>query len=111
MFALVGGLEGLDPPAGSRGSAPGGGVGAKPPAGCAWSVRDCSGNPAGSRFTNVLRSIYVVCRLTFIIRYRCDVCRGIVAKSPTPPFVFPGYGAGVRFFFFSGVGGVTPFFY
>ena len=45
---LKGGLEGLDPPAGSRGGAPGGGAGAKPLAGCAWSVRDCSGNPAGS---------------------------------------------------------------
>ena len=38
----MGGLEGLDPPAGSRGGAPGGVWGEAP---C---VRDCSGNPASS---------------------------------------------------------------
>ena len=58
----MGGLEGLDPPAGSRGGAPGGGAGAKPLAGSVWSVRDCSGNPAGS----VLPVFVGTCYLPFV---------------------------------------------
>ena len=63
----MGGLEGLDPPAGSRGGAPGGGAGAKPLAGCAWSVRDCSVNPAGSRFTIVRLYMFNACQITIVV--------------------------------------------
>ena len=79
----MGGLEGLDPPAGSRGGAPGGGVGAKPPAGCAWSVRDCSGNPAGRGITDVILYRFNASRFTIVVRYEFAGCRGIVPAHST----------------------------
>ena len=85
MLCYVNGRSGgSGPSSGVQGQSPGGGVGAKPPAGCAWSVRDCSGNPAGSRMTQVILYVFDACRVTFVVRYMFVGCRGIGAESPTP---------------------------